>query len=274
MKQVSELYNRHPGSDIYIIGTGASFRVFPAELLDGKITIGLNMAWKNVPVQYGITIHPDLNIPEYMPGEAPHPEITWITKYHKSKKLLTPDQFADAEARCYFFESDGQPNSQPPDQPSDAGRILDWVREPSNNLYQWSSISQTAVNLAAHMGAKNIILIGCDNCSLAGNHHAHNQHTRWKGVAPDHRYHQYYEGLAEIRAALREQGVNVVSMTPFMSLANPVSDFERLCDELGRERLIANHDLPDHRGSKLLWYVRRFKRMLRKGKNALLHNGN
>ena len=98
-------------------------------------------------------------------------------------------------------------------EPSQAGRVLDWVREPTRDrLYLWSSISQSAVNLAANMGAKNVILVGCDNCALLGNHHAHRQHTFWKGAAPEFRYNQYYEGLAEVRSALRERGVNLVSI--------------------------------------------------------------
>lgn len=247
MNQVSELYSRHPQSDIYIIGTGASLRVFPLSFLQDKITIGLNMAWKVVPVRYGITIHPKLNIPEFMPGEEAHPEIAWITKYEKTKVQVSPEEFKHARDNFYFFEVDGRKNTQPPNQPGDQGRILDWVRQPTDNkLYQWSSISQTAVNLAANMGAKNIILVGCDNCSLLNNHHAHTQHTRWKGVDPNLRYSQYYEGLAEVRTALRERGVNLLSLTPFVSLSSPDKDFKRLCEELNQPEFIHNRDIsPD-----------------------------
>ena len=66
MRSIEELYGRHPGSDIYVVGTGASLRVFPLAFLENKITIGLNMAWKVAPVQYSITIRPELNIPEFM----------------------------------------------------------------------------------------------------------------------------------------------------------------------------------------------------------------
>ena len=99
-------------------------------------------------------------------------------------------------------------------------------------LYQWSSISQTAVNLAANMGAANVILVGCDNCALSENHHAHQQHTKWLGAEPERRYLQYYEGLVEVRTALRERGVNVLSLTPFLKLDEPERDFRQLCEEL------------------------------------------
>lgn len=244
MRYVSDLYGRHPGGDIFVVGTGASLRVFPRDFFDGRIVVGLNMAWKMVPTTYGITIHPDLNIPEFMPGEQAHPEITWITGHAKARNTLTADHLRHAEANCYFFDYHGKPNTQPPHQPSDSGRNLDWVRKPTGNwLYVWSSISQAGVNLAANLGARNVVLVGCDNMALGGNHHAHDQHTRWKGVAPDERYQQYYEGLAEVREALKGRGVNLLALTPFLTLAHPEEDFRRLCRENGVPEFIESRDI-------------------------------
>src|SRR5687768_13113205 len=150
-----------------------------------------------------------------MPGETPHTEINWITGEEKCRGLLTPEQFKLAEEKFYFFKYRSKPNTQPPDEPSDTGRVIEWLATPTEDwLYVWSSIAQTATNLAADMGARNIILVGCDNAPLGENHHAHAQHTRWKGVDPQHRYRQYYEGIAEVRAALRQRGINVVAMNP------------------------------------------------------------
>jgi len=249
--KVSELNGIHVGADIYVIGAGASLRVFPTGYLENKITIGCNMAWRSAPMKYGVTIHPDLNIPEFMPGEKPRPDITWVTKHGKAKLLLTPEQMIHAEKHFYFFESKAKKNTALDYEPSDAGRMLDWVRKPTgDNLYQWSSISQTAMNLAANMGARTIILIGCDNGSLVGNHHAHLQHTRWKGVEPEHRYKQYYDGVAEVRSALRDRGVDVVSMTPFVSLLEPEMDFRTLCEELDRPELLRGSDFAVPEGKK------------------------
>jgi len=244
MKYVSELYGIHPSEDIYIVGTGASLRIFPQEFLQGKVTIGLNMAWKMIPVKYCITIHPDLNIPEFMQNENPHPDITWICGElgdNLLKGVKDPEKIAYAKNNFYFFRYHGQPNTQPHHQPSDAGRIIDWIRKPTDNyLYTWSSISQTAVNFAANLGAKNIILVGCDNCSLLNNHHSHKQHTRWKGVDPNQRYQQYYEGLVEVRSVLRERNINLLSLTPFVSLSNIENDFAFQCNELNKPQFIEN----------------------------------
>jgi hypothetical protein len=263
-KCVSELYDLHAGEDIYVVGTGASLRTFPLSLLENKITIGLNMTWKTISTRYSITIHPDLSIPEFLPAEQPHPEITWITKYNKTKSLVTPEQLQYAEANFYFFEMEGRPNTQPPDKPTDAGRILDWVRQPTDNkLYLWTSIAQAGVNLAANMGAKNIILVGCDNCALLGNNHAHKQHTRWRNATPDMRYREYYEGLAEMRPVLRQRGVNLVSLTPFLSLESPEQDFQRLCQELEQPAFVASSADISPKLNLRAYYTNRLKHQLK-----------
>jgi hypothetical protein len=150
--------------------------------------------------------------------------------------------------------------------------MLEWVRTPHDEcLYLWTSISQTAVNLAANMGAKNIVLIGCDNCSLGGNHHAQSQHTLWKGADPNDRYMQYYEGLREVRTALRYRKVNVLALTPFLKLDNPELDFKALCEEESKELFIHNHDI--FKGISLREHNRRYinmtKTIIRQNINGL-----
>jgi hypothetical protein len=243
MRKVSELYGRHPGADIYIVGTGTSLRVFPLSLLENKITIGLNLAWQLLPVRYCISMVPHLNFPELL-GKPRLEGPIWITKHLKYKQYATAEQLEWAEREYYFFRTEGRSSYTLLDEPSEAGRVLDWVRQPTEDyLYLWTSISQSAVNLAANMGAKNIILVGCDNAALVDNHHAHNQHTLWKGIDPAQRYMEYYEGLAEMRAVLRHRGVNLVNLNPFLKLDAPDLDFRRLCTELEKPHHIQNEDV-------------------------------
>ena len=243
MQSIEVLFNKCNGQDIYILGTGASVRVFPLDMLQGRTVIGLNMAWKLWPVNFGITMRPELNIPEFM-NEGEYPGIQWITKPNKLTNPEQVDYVSRHADRFYAFRTDGKKCNLPKDQPSEAGRMLDWVRQPTGQfLYLWSSISQSAMNLAANMGAKNVFLIGCDNSALGGNHHAHAQHTFWKGEDPNVRYRQYEQGCHEVRLALRERGVNVISLTPFMSLSDADRQFTELCDELGRPRYIDNPDI-------------------------------
>lgn len=260
MKSIQELYDRHPGSTIYIVGTGASLRVFPLDFLKDKITIGLNQAWKVVDTTYAITMMPKLNIPEFIDGESAHPDITWITKPSKVGGQCTAAEIEHADAHFYGFENNGKASLTGLDEPSETGRVLDWVIHPHPQmLYLWTSISQSAMNLASNMGAKNIVLVGCDNGAINGNHHAHDQHTMWKGEDPDVRYQQYYEGVAEVRTALRTRGVNVLTMSPFVKIDAPGQDFARIATEIGAEKFIDNKDIP--RGTTLLQDNIRFARL-------------
>lgn len=261
MKIVKELYDIHKGKDIYIIGTGASFRVFPHNFFEDKITIGLNLAWQLLPVNYVITMVPHLNFPEFVGTEQPT-NTTWITKRDKYQSHATPEMMQLADEHYFFFKTDGQLSVTELDEPSEAGRVLDWVRQPNDEyLYLWTSISQSAVNLAANMGAKNIILVGCDNCALSGNHHAQNQHTLWKGVDPNDRYMQYYLGLKEVREALMPRNVNVLSLSPFLKLDAPEMDFLALCEAQELPKYIENKDI--FKGIPLSQHNRRFVNMIK-----------
>jgi hypothetical protein len=259
-KKLRDLYEIHKGKDIYIIGTGASFRVFPKDFFEDKITIGLNLAWQLMPVNYVITMVPHLNFPEFTGGNRP--QAIWITKRDKYHAHANEELKKFADQNYYYFKTDGQLSVTHIDEPSEAGRLLEWVKSPNDEyLYLWTSISQTAVNLAANMGAKNIILVGCDNCALLENHHAQDQHTLWKGADPNDRYMQYYLGLREVRTALKDRGINVLSLNPFLKLDDPEMDFQFLCEEIEKPTYIENKDI--YNGVSLKQYNLRYISMTR-----------
>lgn len=248
---IRELENRHSGEDIYILGTGTSLRVFDLSVLEGKIVIGLNQAWRRFPVTYGITMRPELNLPELM-NDADISEcdydtsgIKWVVKKDKLPQGWGA-RVVDAEQRMFWFEGNKNrtPEVKHSGDPSTVNKCVEFITENHpTKLYLWSSIAQSAMHLAANMGAKNIFMVGCDNCSIGGNHHAHLQHTFWKGEDPNIRYLQYYEGNAEVRTALRGRGVSVFSLTPFLKLDAPELDFKRLAGELGKPLLVQGNDI-------------------------------
>lgn len=227
MNKVNDLYNLKYSNikDMYIIGTGPSLRLFPLSLLNDKFTIGLNNSHKFIKSNIYITIHPDLHYPF-----GSNDDSVWVSKYEKCKKVLNEEQFNEIKNKFYFYNNNGKPNTALKNEPTNEGRILDWLDKPTEDkLYQWSSISQTAINLAVNLGARNIYLVGCDGGPILGNDHVDDQHTRWKGVSPDHRYKQYRQGIAEIRDRLLLKGINILSLSPFISLTNIYEDFEDLC---------------------------------------------
>jgi hypothetical protein len=249
MGVVSDLYHQHVGEDIFVLGTGPSARVFPLEFLQGKVSIGCNMAWKLFPTTYNLTMRPELNIPEFMEDHKAtddEKKMLWVVKYAKFRSddqlqlaKNNPQRFFDFESGVYDPKTTKIVGGI-----YDHGRVTDWLRKPSgNNLYLWSSIAQSAANLAANLGAKNIILIGCDNAALGGNHHAHNQHIFFQTKKIQDSYDLYYEGIAEVRSVLRERGVNMFSMNPFLGVGHIEQDFMRLCKELDKPQFIENANL-------------------------------
>jgi len=71
---------------------------------------------------------------------------------------------------------------------------------------------------------------------------------------------QYYEGMAEVRFALRERGVNVISLQPFLGISNFEQDFERLCAETDSLVFVDNKDIlstPRRRERNLSYFIER-----------------
>jgi hypothetical protein len=256
MRNLNELLNKHAGEDIYVVGTGASMRVFPTGFFEDKITIGLNLAWQLMHVKYAITMVPHLNFPEFLGEDVPERTV-WITKRDKYIIHASNDMIKYADANYYYFRTDGRLSVNELNEPSEAGRVLEWVAKPNADfLYLWTSISQTAVNLASNMGAKNIFLVGCDNCALLDNHHAHGQHTLWKGVDPAVRYNQYYLGLREVRGALNHRNINLLTINPFLKLDTPEIDFKYLCEIQEKSTYLRNDDI--YQEVPLLQHNKRF----------------
>ena len=58
--RISDLYNKHLGEDIYVVGTGPTLRMLPKGFFNNKIAIGLNQAYKTFDLTYAVTVHPEL----------------------------------------------------------------------------------------------------------------------------------------------------------------------------------------------------------------------
>jgi len=217
--QVSLLWDKHKGEEIYIVGTGPSMRVFPVEILKGKTTIGLNQSWKYCSMSYSVTMHPEL-IVDYERDKSRKNTTQWIVKGQKPPLRVT---FEDP--RYYVFEGEKPVPTH--------GFNLKYVRERIRSvLYIGRGIQQTAMNIAAHMGARVIYLVGVDMCSLDGSHHGHDQSIQFHGLKPDDVYKEYRTFTAHVREVIRDElKIPVVSLTPFIGVGNPEEDFSRLKKE-------------------------------------------
>jgi len=215
--RINLLANKHPNSDIYIVGTGPSLRVFDTQYLSNKITIGLNQAWKHLATTYSISVHPDLVV-EYEKTKV-KPKTKWIVKQKSefSKKPLDDPNY-------YIFKT--------------VDKDFTIFHKPKeDHLFIGRGVQQTAMHVAAIMGAANIILVGVDMTDLCGDHHGHDQHVKFHGLPPSDVYLEYRRYTAAVRYELRKKGIKVFTMSSLLGACDGSEDYERLCNELCLNKL-------------------------------------
>ncbi len=220
--KLQSLWDCHKGQDVYIVGTGPSMRVFPLSMLRGRVTIGLNQAWKYCKLTYCVTAHPELVV-EYENYQASECGIrdsrhtTWVVK-SKAPLHVTEDH-----PEYYAFDTK---------YASDRYRFV--RSRVAGKLMSGGGIHTTAMNLAAHMGARTIIMLGIDLCQLDNEHHGHSQHVQLRGLSDKLYAMKYYTQAVRVRRIIqRELGIPVLSLTPLMGLRYAEVDYKAVKDELG-----------------------------------------
>lgn len=215
--RIEQLFDKHKNEDIYVVGTGPSLRVFPIAYLSDKITIGLNQAWKTLPTTYSISVHPELVV-EYEKAKT-KPKTNWIVK---QKNEFANKSFEDKT--YYIFRTVDKDFSI-------------FTKPVKDHLFIGRGVQQTAMNMAALMGAKNIILVGVDMTDVGGDHHGHDQHVKFHGLEPKDVYAEYRKYTALARRELKKININVLSLSPFIGSCDGSEDYLRLCVELGLPKL-------------------------------------
>lgn len=230
---ISSLINKHPGSTIYIVGSGPSLRFFPPQFLENELTISLNLAYKNLPFipTYNLTIHPELIDKETWMN------YNWITK---AKNWLNKPTKKHVE-HIYFFKN----NKEVTDM-SYVYNPLVAARE--GRLYVGRGIHTAASILGAVMGAETCVLVGVDLGATGGDHHVTSQSVRFHGMPPAGVYREYYLNLRLIRSILKEKFCcNLLTLSPFLGLHHVNEDYKHLEKEFGCDPLVAPMDISTYK---------------------------
>lgn len=200
MPELFNLYKKHIGQDIYIIGTGPSFALFPKDWLKDKITIGLNQSYKLFSPKYSLTIHPYL-----IPTNHNEWNTLWLTKTKVSDESWSEHLKRGNVNRFYLFEK----NKNPLDF-----SYLSPDKRPKNGLYVGCGIHTGAMHLAALMGAKTVFLVGCDFGYFEYSHHAHNQHIELHNQLAAEIYDEYFYYAVKVRQELeRLYGLHILQLS-------------------------------------------------------------
>ena len=211
---IDSLWDTHKDEVCFIIGTGPSIAFYPPEFiksLEGKLTIGLNEAWRYLKCTYHLSIHYECIIPR--------PELNWITKKKGYPKRLDISKYILFKSNSEYRQSTDN---------------FTLVRKISGSLYVGRGIHTSAMVLAAHMGCKFGILIGVDCGSLDGHHHGHNQHVQFHGLEPNTVYNEYYENAVKLREYIwQKYSCGFVSLSPFIGLHSIATDTHYLKNVYG-----------------------------------------
>lgn len=227
---LKDLYNKYKDKIIYIVGTGPSLRLFPVELLASKITIGLNETFKIVNCTYNLTIHPEL-IPrdDY--------KTIWITKY---KNWLASEYHQRQHSEhIYFFKNN-----------KDIHDYEYLTNMAESVLYVGRGVHTAGVAMAAKMGARAAILVGCDMCVVRRESHSDanlrdsagcqidstkstdcrtfdyshvSKTTNFHGLDPEVVTKEYYLSLLAVRARL--PNLKILSLIPYPAAAYWKEDY-------------------------------------------------
>lgn len=210
---IKEFFGKHKEETIYVVGTGPSMRVFPLEVFNDKITIGLNQAFKFFKPTYSITVHPYL-----IPYDRAEWNCNWVTKVKPTCEGWNKHVEIGNRPYLYLFENNNK-----------ATDFSYFRNHNSYKLFVGRGIQSGAIHLAALMGAKYCFLVGCDCCSLDYEHHAIDQHTEFHNHPEWDIYQEYYYYTVKCRElALERFGMNVLSLTPFIGLPMFEKDYNHL----------------------------------------------
>lgn len=216
--RVGYLWKRHEGKAIYVVGTGPSLRLMDLRYLRDKVSIGLNQSWRFLQTTYSLTVHPEL-YQEFLAHTGGKPVSRWIVKKKAPMKHLSID-----DPFIHVFNTF-----------SELPRIREQL---DDSLYLGHGVQQTAMHLAAGMGASAIILVGVDMTDLGGDHHAHDQHVRFHGLPPVDVYREYREFTAAARREIEAgYGIPVLSLSPLLGECDGNEDYARLLEERGLKPL-------------------------------------
>ncbi len=235
--KISDLYGKggpiHK-QDVYIVGLGSSMRMMPTKVLTNKTCILVNDGAKHFPKLGPIAFSNNRRF--YI--KARNTNIThWCVKARlKSDPRVMRDdnhvEWRDPRYYCFSYrlkQYDGFDHF-------DQRRI--WVEPCHYWNYPGGNVAIFAVQFAVLAGARTVTLVGCDCCELLGMRYATRKASknrirlaRSRHVQVSHQlnpadYHGYTTGLQIIQQrALADYGVPVITLTPFVGLANIEKQF-------------------------------------------------
>lgn len=203
---ISNLKDTEKGNDIYIIGSGKSLDYIDPSFFDGKITIGISDVYKRVRCKYCVTKER-----QYLERNIEESNSTFIVSHYCNGILGHVTNKVKIDGAHYFFEHNSNDHNLYLEE-LDSDRII----------VSWATIN-TALHIAYYLGAKNIILAGCDCGTIDGESNFKDYRNENSAAPPPSK--EWYDGwLKEISGdmlilanELRRRDLRVMSLNPFIN---------------------------------------------------------
>ena len=210
-KTIQELKDIHKGEDIWVIGAGSSMNFVDSSFFENKISISVNQMYEKFPCEY--VVGRDLQVTERWDDTIKdlrnHPTIKFLySTLHQG--YGTPNDVPLSD-NFYSFESGVNHDI----------RGLECIG--TDRMVAVRTTLNTCMNLAAHMGAKNIMICGKDEGKIDGRLYVDGyvksnwtDSENWNGI--EHWLYLTSKNTRMIRDRIKEvYGCNIHSLNPFIN---------------------------------------------------------
>lgn len=212
MRHVSELHNKHKGEDIYIINSGASLDHIDTSFFQNKITVGVNQVYRKLDCTYLVRKEKSLIKESLMTGSKVICSRWDSGDIKKGKKLLNTVGLEDLDFYVFDHLENGHTNID--------FSVLD---RPGYMIVSYSTIT-SAMHVAAHLGAKNIIIVAHD-CGTLNDKHTFDGYYKDISETPWKNWKEYIDWLKVIedqtiqvkKRLSNKYGCNILSLNPFVN---------------------------------------------------------
>lgn len=214
VRSVADLKDIHKGQDIYVLGSGSSLNYIDRSFFDGKITVAINYVVRHYLANSTYMVTKYHQVANEIAQQHPDTKVVVSHKQYGNINNRSGMDKTGFENLYVFYHNHNQSGSTP---------IKELLPLPDNQLIaSWSSIT-SGIHLAAHMGAKNIILAGHDGGAIDGknwvNNYPHYESSEDVQQRTADRNLEFQNATVELKQVLKEiYGCNIHSLNPFISL--------------------------------------------------------
>ena len=215
-RELFELKNKHPCTDIYVIGSAASMDYIDPEFFKGRLVIGCNTVHHRFPVTYSV----------FKEGNADQ----WRAAAACSTLIVSRHPFGYTNREPMYYGADFPAYYVFPHR-MNYHTAVDWEVLGTDEIVVSYSTITSAIHIAAYMGAKNVFLCGVDGGRLNGRLNYTDYYTESQVSQHDSWYQGWVRDMLpqtpELRDRLRQvYGCRVYLMRPFLNFQLEGHKFE------------------------------------------------